>query len=80
MFGRAISKDDALEAVKSGEIIATYPKDTPFPSYLMLHFINDRAIHVVVSADQQDGTCYIITAYPPDLLVWDADFKTRRTV
>ena len=41
MFGRAISKDDALEAVKSGEIIATYPKDTPFPSYLMLHFIND---------------------------------------
>lgn len=80
MFERIISKDDVLEVVKSGEIIATYPDDTPFPSQLMLSFINGRAIHVVVSADRQGGTCYIITAYPPDLLIWHADFKARRTV
>ncbi len=78
MFERAISKDDVVTVVTSGEIIATYPEDTPFPSCLMLNFLKDRAVHVVVSMSPREGICYIITAYPPDLIVWNSDFKTRR--
>lgn len=79
MFEREINIEDILTAVDSGEIIFEYPEDTPFPSYLILGFVNTHAIHVVVAKDKLIDTCYIITAYPPDPSQWQADFKTRRT-
>lgn len=79
MFEREIRIEDILTAVDSGEIIVEYPEDTPFPSYLILSFVNTHAIHVVAAKDKLTDTCYIITAYPPDPSQWQADFKTRRT-
>ena len=78
MFERSISRTDVLNVIASGKIIAHYPDDAPFPSYLMLNFIRNRAIHAVIGHDQENLTCYIVTAYPPDLLLWNADFETRR--
>jgi hypothetical protein len=79
MFERSINVDDVLFVIGSGEVIAEYPEDTPFPSYLILGFIKSRPIHVVVAKDNQGKFCHIITAYPPDPAQWTADFKARRS-
>jgi len=34
MFERGLSKDDVLGIVRDGEVIADYPEDEPYPSYL----------------------------------------------
>ncbi len=78
MFERAINIAEMKRVIQTGEIIADYPNDQPFPSRLMLGFVADRPLHVVVSVEQQSGTCYIITAYDPDPELWDADLKARR--
>ena len=79
MFERAISVDDVLTVIASGEIITEYPEDTPLPSYLILGFVRSQPIHVVAGIDRMSEMCYIVTAYPPDLSQWNADFKTRRS-
>lgn len=79
MFERAINVDDVLTVVASGEIIAEYPEDTPFPSYLILGFARSQPIHVVVAKDKPSEMCHVITAYPPDPSQWSADFRTRKS-
>jgi hypothetical protein len=79
MFERSIGRDEVAVAVASGEVIAEYPDDTPFPSVLLLQIVGERPLHVVASEDPASGTCYIVTAYPPDPELWNPDFKTRRT-
>lgn len=79
MFERKINVDNVLGVIASGEIITEYPEDTPLPSYLILGFMGLQPIHVVVARDKISEMCHIITAYPPDLSQWSADFKTRRT-
>jgi len=34
-----------------GEEVAAYPDDRPYPSYLVLYYINQRPIHVVVAVN-----------------------------
>ena len=67
-----------LTAGRHGERIADYPDDTPYPSVLLLGFIDTRPLHVVVAVDRTQGVCYVVTAYEPDLTLWEPDFKTRR--
>jgi hypothetical protein len=38
MFHRAIAANDVLAVLRTGEVIADYPLDTPFPSQLLLGF------------------------------------------
>ncbi|MCH7794732.1 MAG: DUF4258 domain-containing protein [Proteobacteria bacterium] len=78
MFERQIDSIDVETVLRTGEAIAEYPDELPYPSCLMLGFVEGRAIHVVVSFDQHTGTCYVITVYPPDPELWDAEFKRRR--
>ena len=78
MFQREISTPDVMAVIEQGEIIADYPDDCPFPSYLLLHRVHNRPIHVVVAVNYENRQCYIITAYIPDSKQWDTDFKTRR--
>jgi hypothetical protein len=79
MFARSVKKEDVLSVVRSGEIIAEYPDDYPFPSYLILGFFGGRPLHVVVSIDHQDLTCYIVTVSQPDPELWQENFTQRRT-
>jgi hypothetical protein len=79
MFERSIGRDEVAAVVASGEVISEYSDDTPFPSVLLLYIVGGRPLHVVVAEDAASGTCYIVTAYPPDLELWNPDFKTRRT-
>lgn len=79
MFERFISLDEALAAVAAGEVIEEYPEDVPFPSVLLLARIQKRVLHVVVAQDRESGSCYLITVYSPDPVLWGPDFRTRRS-
>ncbi|MBW3540783.1 MAG: DUF4258 domain-containing protein [Planctomycetes bacterium] len=78
MFQRRISRDSVLQVIQNGEVIADYADDEPFPSQLLLEWVNGRAIHVVLAYDVSTGTCYVITAYDPDPTLWDDSFRSRR--
>ncbi len=79
MFEREINKQSVLEVLRQGDIIAEYPEDTPFPSCLMLGFVENTPLHVVAALDDFEQTCYIITVYVPDSGLWDSSYKNRRT-
>lgn len=78
MFERNISKEQVKETVQKGDIIQSYPEDKPYPSRLMLYFINNRPLHVVIAFDTDSGNCIIITVYEPSPKLWKADYKTRK--
>ena len=75
---RGLKQAAALEALRSGERIADYPDDTPFPSALFLGWAGERPIHVVAALDAQHDWAYVITAYEPDVDHFEPDFRTRR--
>ena len=64
------------QVLKYGTIINEYPDDKPYPSKLILKFVDSKPIHVVVSQDEE-GKCYIITAYEPEPSIWSNDFTTK---
>jgi hypothetical protein len=74
---RGISRMVITEVLKNGEIINEYPDDKPYPSMLILKFIGNRPIHAVVGQDEE-GKCFIITAYEPDKEIRENDFKSKR--
>lgn len=78
IFERSLKKEEILEVISKGEKIAEYPDDKPFPSFLFLGFVRSKPLHVVVAFDAASQTCHVVTAYEPDLLIWNDDFKTRR--
>ena len=78
MFERAFSPDEVREAITTGETIANYPDDKPYPSCLILAYLGSRSIHVVVALDPVTETCHIVTVYQPDPALWNMDFRTRR--
>ena len=67
-----------VELINTGQVIIDYPDDKPYPSCLMLAFINDNPIHVVFAFDQENKTGIVITAYIPNAQLWTEDFKLRR--
>ena len=77
MFERSISRENVRHVIDNGEIIREYPDDTPFPSRLMLGWDSERPLHVV-AADNEDEETIIITAYEPDPMIWESDFKKKK--
>jgi hypothetical protein len=78
MFERDLRPGEVRAVIEGGEIIASYPDDQPYASYLLLRWSHDRPLHVVLAVDIENRRCYVITAYIPDLTLWQPDFKTRR--
>jgi hypothetical protein len=78
MFFRRISKNEVKQVITYGEIIEEKPDDSPFPSYLILDFVNVKPLHVVFSYDKVTDTGYVVTAYIPDSNLWTDNFRTRR--
>jgi len=77
MFQRSIPPDDVVQCIRTGEVVANYSDDLPYPSALILSFVNAAPLHVVVAQDEK-GNCYVVTVYHPEPALWDSDFKTRR--
>ncbi len=78
MSARNISREDVLEIISSGEIVESYPDDSLYPSYLLLGYVKERPIHVVIAHAESLDVVYIVTAYEPDKMKWDEDFRRRR--
>ena len=78
MAQRGIREEDTAEVLENGEIIETYPNDTPYPSRLMLGWSGKRPIHVVAATDTLGGREIVITVYEPDPKRWETDFKRRK--
>lgn len=78
MFFCRISKDEVKLVINHGEVIEQNLTDQPFPSYLILDFIDGKPIHVVLSFDSETNTGYIVTAYIPDVSLWKDNFSKRR--
>lgn len=79
MHERGITEHDIGQAIATGELIKSYPDDTPYPSVLVLAKIHGRAIHIVYAVSAADAVRIVITAYEPSLELWLDDMKTRRT-
>ncbi len=77
MFSRQLSKDDIVTIIDQGRVISDYPDDKPYPSCLILGFLDDMPVHVVFALDEQTQTGFVITAYIPDPEIWSEDFSTR---
>lgn len=78
MFARDLHKDDVLQVIRTGDVIAEYPDDSPYPSCLLLGFVHSDPVHVVLATDSQTDTGIVVTAYRPEPEVWNDDFRTRR--
>ena len=78
MFERGVGRDAVNAVISSGETVAEYPDDKPYPSRLLLGFVEGRPIHVVVAWDGGTGTCIIVTAYEPQPGQWEQGFTKRR--
>ena len=77
MVERDISRADVLHCIERGEIIEDYPDAFPYPCSLIFGYSEDyRTIHVVAGSDGLK--LYIVTAYVPNIIKFEADLKTRR--
>ncbi|MDJ0762313.1 MAG: DUF4258 domain-containing protein [Myxococcota bacterium] len=78
MFERGISRSHIQHVLTSGDVIAEYLDDKPFPSFLVMGYIKDRPLHVVVAISSDDQRAIVVTAYNPDPAIWEEGFRTRR--
>ena len=77
MMERDITRQEVKTAILKGSVIEVYSADRPYPSILMA-WIDDKPMHVVVSYDEVENLCYIITAYVPNEKYFEKDLITRR--
>lgn len=77
MFERGITDQDIRSVLASGEVIVHYPNDTPYPSQLILGWVNGNPIHVLIATAENDEII-VITAYQPSPTLWENDFKRKR--
>jgi len=77
MFKRNITVDDVKQILSEGEIIRQYPDDRPYPSFLLLGFIDLRPIHLVVAKKDGTNDCILVTVYEPDRNIWSNDYKSK---
>ena len=75
-----ITEVEVHAVIDHGEVIETYPHDTPHPSRLVLGWIGRRPIHVVMANDPETDTVIVITTYEPDNGRWLPGFRTRRRI
>ena len=78
MVKRGINGIDVREVLTSGEVIESYPDDTPYPSRLVLGWRGSRPIHVVAAENADADETIVITVYEPDTELWEAGFRRRR--
>lgn len=76
MFERGISDEDIRKILSVGETIARYPDDNPYPSRLLLGWIDNKPIHILTAETDNDETI-IVTAYHPEPTLWTDDFKRK---
>lgn len=77
MFQRCVDEKDVRSVLETGEIIEVYSDDTPYPSRLVMGWLEKRPIHVVAADNLADNETIVITVYEPGQDKWSPDFKRR---
>ncbi|MCX6022365.1 MAG: DUF4258 domain-containing protein [Chloroflexi bacterium] len=73
---QSILEAEVLEAILAGKVIEDYPSFYIGPACLILGYTAERrSLHVVCSTQNPVA---IITAYEPNLDLWEEDLRTRR--
>ena len=78
MRQRKISVSEILAVLNDFNIIEEYKEDKPFPSYLLVGFADKKPIHIVVGVNEIDFEIHLITAYIPDDLIWEDNYRRRK--
>ena len=78
MFERRINEDDVQKIIEKWEVIAEYLDDKPFPSRLILGYVQSRPLHLVIAQNDADDELIVITVYEPDQEKWELGFRNRR--
>ncbi len=78
MVEERLTSEEIINTIIQGEIIRHYHEDRPFPSVLILGYIEQRPIHVVCAYNHIADKVHVITNYEPTLDYYEDDFKTRR--
>ncbi len=78
MFERRIGVEDVRHILYEGEVIESYPDDTPFPSRLILGWLDNRPVHVVAADNNEENETVVITTYEPETRLWSRDFRRRK--
>jgi len=78
MFERDIRAGDVERVVRSGEVIEDYRDDHPYPSRLLLGFVESRPLHVVAAENRVNDETIIVMVYEPDRSYWDDAFRQRK--
>ena len=78
MFERAVSTDEVRAVLATGETIADYPDDTPYPSRLVLGWRGGRPLHVVAAYNATDDETIAVTVYEPVTADWEPDFRRKK--
>ena len=77
LLQRNITQNDVENALLNGEIIEEYEDSYPYPSCLVYGInLNNKVLHIVCGSNGEE--LWIITAYYPDNIEWEGDFKTRK--
>ena len=77
MRDRRIARHEVEAVILNGETLREYPDDRPYPSRLVLGWVDERPLHVVYSVNAEGQEHIVITTYQPDPSRWDAEFKQR---
>lgn len=78
MKERSISRQMMMDSAADFEIIEQYPEDKYFPSFLVYSRYMGTVFHALFAVDMDNDNVRIVTAYYPDLKIWNDDLKTRR--
>jgi hypothetical protein len=78
-FADRISVADIKEVLRIGEIVRLYAEDRPYPSRLVLGFVDGNPIHVVAAQVPGTDQTVVITTYRPDPDIWEGDYKKRKS-
>lgn len=79
MAQRGFEPTDIRYVLNNGRIIEQYPEDFPYPSCLVMSWVDGRPVHVVAALNDDDLETIIITVYEPDPRAWDNGFTRRKS-
>ena len=78
-LSRGISMIQLKQALADGEIIEKYPDDDPYPSCLVLGWLETGdPLHIVCSRGKCAPELRIVTVYEPDDERWESNYKIRK--
>lgn len=79
MVERRITITGVKQALLCGEIIEQHPDDKPYPSCLVLGWLESGdPLHIKCSCKPGTQKLRIVTVYEPDEAHWEKDYKTRK--